>query len=161
MQMERFLDMRYEGQSYEIIVPFEGDFLEGFHRLHERTYGYRNRDKLVEIVNLRLRARGTPGKPVFGRREFVSEVIPEDAIEGTRSIIIDSRRMEARLYDRHNLLCGNRIAGPAIIVEYSSTIVVPPFAGGFVDGYGNLIFDIQCADRSAGNERQSDPSGGF
>ena len=88
-------------------------------------------------------------------------MIPDDAIEGTRSIIIDSKQMEVRLYNRHNLLCGNRIAGPAMIIEYSSTIVVPPFASGFVDGYGNLIFDIQCAERSAGDERQSDPSGGF
>ena len=63
--LERFLDMRYEGQSYEIIVPFEGDYLEGFHQLHEKTYGYRNQNKTVEIVNLRLRARGTPEKPVF------------------------------------------------------------------------------------------------
>jgi len=140
--LERFLDMRYEGQSYEIIVPFEGDFLEGFHQLHEKTYGYRNQNKTVEMVNLRLRARGTPEKPVFERTEFVSETVPDEALEGSRPVIFDSRPMQATLYNRDKLLCGNRIEGPAIITEYSSTIVIPPFARGFVDGYGNLIFDI-------------------
>jgi N-methylhydantoinase A len=140
--LERFLDMRYEGQSYEIIVPFEGDFLEGFHQLHEKTYGYRNQNKTVEMVNLRLRARGTPIKPVFERTDFVSETVSDDALEGSRTVIFDSKPMETMLYNRDKLVCGNKIAGPAIITEYSSTLVIPPFANGFVDGYGNLIFDI-------------------
>ena len=44
--------------------------------------------------------------------------------------------------DRERLLSGNRITGPAIVVEYSSTIVVPPFADARVDGYGNMIMEI-------------------
>jgi len=63
--LEEYLDMRYEGQSYEIIVPFDGDYIESFHRLHEKTYGYRNEDKSIEIVNVRFRARGIPEKPGF------------------------------------------------------------------------------------------------
>ncbi len=143
MKLEHYLDMRYEGQSYEIIVPFEGDFVEAFHSLHEQTYGYRNPGKTVEIVNVRLRARGMPVKPVFPRSEFTSETPSPEAVVGERQVIFDSRPVSATLYDRSKLTCGNRIEGPAIVLEYSSTIVVPPFAKGSVDGYGNLVLEIE------------------
>ena len=60
--IERYLDMRYQGQSFEIIVPFTDDYIQDFHMLHEKSYGYQNRDKTVEIVNIRVRARGLPEK---------------------------------------------------------------------------------------------------
>ncbi len=65
--LERYLDMRYEGQSYEIIVPFNGHYIEDFHGLHEKTYGYRSDGTIVEIVNIRLRARGTPDKHTISK----------------------------------------------------------------------------------------------
>ncbi|MCW8858139.1 MAG: hydantoinase/oxoprolinase family protein, partial [Deltaproteobacteria bacterium] len=63
VELERYLDMRYQGQSYEIMVPYGADFCEQFHQLHEKTYGYCNRNKDIEVVNVRLRALGKPEKP--------------------------------------------------------------------------------------------------
>ena len=140
--LERYLDMRYEGQSYEMIVPFTAGYIEDFHRLHEKTYGYRNQDKTVEIVNLRLRSRGAPVKPTYKKEEFVSAEPSPEALLGEREVIFDSTPVPAKLYSRDELACGNRIEGPAIIIEYSSTIVVPPFARGSVDEYGNILLEI-------------------
>ena len=47
------------------------------------------------------------------------------------------------------LLNGNRITGPAIFVEYSSTIVLPPSAEAVVDAYGNLIMEFTASDLSS------------
>jgi N-methylhydantoinase A len=142
VRLERYLDMRYEGQSYEIIVPFESNYINGFHGLHERTYGYRNEDKIVEIVNLRLRARGIPDKPRFHRAKEMKKQPPEKAFLGEREVVFDQRLSKTQILFRDNLLSGNRISGPAILVEYSSTIVIPPFAEAHVDEYGNVIMDI-------------------
>jgi len=141
--VERFLDMRYQGQSFEIIVPFSGDWIEEFSRLHKQNYGYRNDDKTVEIVNIRLRTKGMPTKPEFPEAgELVSEMDPE-ALLGTTETVFDSNKMETRILNREKLRPGNKVDGPAIIIEYSSTLVIPPFAKGEVDPYGNLIFDIE------------------
>lgn len=141
--VERFLDMRYQGQSFEIIVPFSGDWIEEFSKLHEQNYGYRNDDKTVEIVNIRLRTKGMPVKPEFPETGgFVSEMDSE-AFLGTTETVFDSTKMETRILDRDKLRPGNKVDGPAIIIEYSSTLVIPPFAKGEVDLYGNLIFDIE------------------
>ncbi len=142
LSLERYLDMRYQGQSYEIIVPFDGDYVEAFHRLHEKTYGYRNNEKKVEIVNIRLRARGIPEKPRFPRTEKGSPVPPDGAFIGERDVIFDRARIRTRIFDRAMLRPGNRISGPAIAVEYSSTIVIPPFASAEIDEYGNILMEI-------------------
>jgi N-methylhydantoinase A len=140
--MERYLDMRYQGQSYEIMVPFAGDFIETFHHQHERKYGYCNRDKDVEIVNIRLRARGFPEKPTFTRSQVYREQLPADAIMGVKAVHFDGQTLSTRVLFRDRLISGNRIEGPALLVEYSSTIVIPPFASGRVDGYGNMIITV-------------------
>ncbi|MGE4298085.1 MAG: hydantoinase/oxoprolinase family protein [Desulfovibrionaceae bacterium] len=146
--LERFLDMRYQGQSFEIITPWDGGpaFAEAFHALHDKTYGYRNEGKPVQIVNIRLRARGVPDKPGFVRRdEGGAEPAPQARL-GTRQVVFDGAAHETAIYDRAHLAPGNVVPGPAVITEYTSTLLVPPFASGRVDGYGNLILTIHETD---------------
>ena len=140
--LERYLDMRYQGQSYEIIVPFDGDYVERFHELHEKTYGYRNENKTIEIVNIRLRAKGMPGKPEFKKSSTSQEHPSADAILGEKKVVFDHQRMPTKIIARDKLKTGNRIEGPAVVVEYSSTLVVPPFASAQVDEYGNIVIKI-------------------
>jgi N-methylhydantoinase A len=140
--LERYLDMRYEGQSYEIIVPFDKDYVDSFHRLHEKTYGYRNEDKAIEIVNIRLRARGIPEKPRFKKARKIEKKISTEAFLGEEQVVFDHRLMQTKIIARDKLKNGNRIKGPAVVVEYSSTLVIPPFAKAHVDGYGNIVMEV-------------------
>ena len=142
IRLERYLDMRYEGQSYEIIVPFDEDYVERFHKLHEKTYGYRNEDKAIEIVNIRLRARGMPEKPTFKKATKMEKKLSAEAFLGEQEVVFDHRRMRTKIIARNKLKSGNRIQGPAVVVEYSSTLVIPPFAKAFVDEYGNIVMEI-------------------
>jgi N-methylhydantoinase A len=142
VRLERYLDMRYEGQSYEIIVPFKANYINGFHGLHEKTYGYKTDDKVVEIVNIRLRARGIPDKPKFQRAKKMRAEPPAKAFLGEREVVFDQKASKTQIIARDRLLRGNKIPGPAILVEYSSTIVIPPFAEAQVDEYGNIIMEV-------------------
>ena len=51
--VERSADMRYRGQSFELNVPWGGDF----HAAHEKMYGYHDAARAVEVVTLRVRAK--------------------------------------------------------------------------------------------------------
>ena len=141
--LEHYLDMRYVGQSYEIVVPFSENFIEKFHRLHEKNYGYSDESKRVEIVNIRLRAIGSPEKPVFEKVERAKSESIEDAIIGEKNVIFSGNYKVTKIVDRNKLLAGKVFEGPAIVVEYSSTIVIPPNCKATVDGFGNLIIDIE------------------
>jgi N-methylhydantoinase A len=54
------VDLRYDGQSFELTVPLEGDPVESFHRAHEERYGYADRGRSVELVAVRT-AEVVPG----------------------------------------------------------------------------------------------------
>ncbi|TYO99492.1 N-methylhydantoinase A [Geothermobacter ehrlichii] len=140
---QRFLDMRYRGQSFELMAPGTGDIREAFHRLHETTYGYANRDKAVEVVNLRLRSTGRPQRPSLPQIAAGGPTPPAEAFLGEKDVIFDGRSRGTILLQREKLLAGNRIPGPAIVIEYSSTIIVPPFAEAQVDRFGNLLLEIK------------------
>ena len=141
--LERYLDMRYVGQSYEIVVPFKENYIEQFHKLHERNYGYADKSKKVEIVNIRVRAVGSPEKPVFEKIPKAKSSNIQDAVIGEKQVIFDSVERKTKIVDRDKLLFGSVVEGPAIVVEYSSTIVLPPKCVGKIDEFGNLIIDVE------------------
>ncbi|WP_461829374.1 hydantoinase/oxoprolinase family protein, partial [Aquifex sp.] len=139
--LERFMDLRYKGQSYELIIPYSEDFRESFEREHERLYGYRHEGREIEIVNIRLRAVGLKEKPSLKELEFSEKLKPE-AILGEREVYIEGEWKKFKVIDREKLTYGNKIDFPAIVVEYSSTTLIPEGVVGEVDRYGNLILNL-------------------
>ncbi len=132
------LDLRYRGQSYELTVPLVADFIERFHKAHERRYGYANRGRDVELVNVRTTFLGRTAKPKFSKT--VKQRRGPEPLE-RQPCWIDRRRVRTDIYDRAILGHGHVIQGPAIIGEYSSTTLVPPGFRCTVDAYLNLVLE--------------------
>ncbi len=139
MILTRSLDMRYKGQSYEIITPFNENFTSAFHDLHAGLYGYCNRNKPTEIVNIRLRARAGAEKPQFCKAEKRSTQISAKARSGDKKVVFDGKEISTKIISREKLRPGNTIKGPALLTEYSATIIIPPGFSGQVDDYGNIL----------------------
>ena len=135
-----FVDARYRGQSYELTVPFSREFIGEFHKLHERRYGYSNPGKEVEVVNVRTTFLGKTGKPEFAKQ--AAKRRQPEAIDVCR-VWFDGKLVKSAVYDRELLAPGSMVRGPAIIGEYSSTTVVPPGFRCTVDGYSNLVLEVQ------------------
>ena len=138
---ERLLDMRYTGQSYELMVRWSGKKPRvDFEREYERLYGYKMEDRKVEIVNVRVRVIGTTEKPTF--KEFEKRDTLKDAFLFRRKVFFGQEWIDTPVYNREKLNHGTYLEGPAIIVEYSSTTVVPPGYKLEVDKYNNLIIEV-------------------
>ncbi|MBI5115135.1 hydantoinase/oxoprolinase family protein [Candidatus Poribacteria bacterium] len=142
--LERRLDARYVGQSYEVTIPAGGDFLSCFHSEHLRLYGHSNGAWPVEIVNVRLAAAGRVEKPQFSPVEETRDSFCS-AVVGKSRMVFGDLKVDAPIYDRSELHGGNRFRGPALVVEMSATTVVTPEFEAGVDSYGNIIMT-----RSAG-----------
>jgi N-methylhydantoinase A len=135
---ERRLDLRYAGQSYELSVPFRRDFRQLFHEQHEKAYGYAHPGRTLEIVNVRLRLTiQTPKPPARARR--MGNPDAARAKVKTKPVWFAGRFHSTRFYDRERLEAGANLVGPAVVVEYSSTTVVPPDYSCEVDKCLNLI----------------------
>jgi len=141
-KFEKFLDMRYQGQSFEILVPFTEKFVENFHNEHKKLYGYSAKNRKVEIVNIRLRAIGETEKPEIKSYEDMGKNPPVDSILMEKEVIFNKKPYKTKVYNRDKLETGNEIEGSSIIVEYSSTLVIPPFAKARIDKFKNIIVEI-------------------
>ncbi|RKU12743.1 5-oxoprolinase [Candidatus Poribacteria bacterium] len=141
LKIKRSLDMRYEGQSYELNVPYinvDTDFVRQFHTMHEQRFSYARPEAAVEVVTLRLSAIGETEKPAR-TVEPLADADPSNARISQNSVIFDGEVYPTVFYQRESLRPGNRIEGPAIITEFSATTVVPPNFFAVVDVSGNLI----------------------
>jgi N-methylhydantoinase A len=142
----RSADLRYRGQGYELRVDWGRDYLSRFHRLHAERYGYADASRPVEIVNLRLQAI------VKTRRQKRSPATlrtgdGKQAILKAQRVFENGRWRAGQLYKRELLRPGDRILGPAVIVEYSATTFVASGWSALVDGHANLVLSAKGRPR--------------
>jgi N-methylhydantoinase A len=151
MSFHRHLDLRYIGQSYELEIPVGNKDLENgdledieaaFFREHQRTYGFATMGEPIEIVNVKLTAKGIIERPRLKQIEFGDEN-PSMALKRMREVFFSEAGglVSTSVYDRYRLLQGDAICGPAIIEEIDSTTVIHPGYTGKVDGYGNILIE--------------------
>jgi N-methylhydantoinase A len=140
VKINRRVDARYAGQSWELSVPWTPDWPNTFHQLHEQRYGYANRGREVEAVTLRVRITGAsphaPERPSRVRRGSSAKAI----VAWRRVWFYGSPRL-TQVFDRSRLFPGNRLGGPAIISEYSATTAIPPGWSARVDRFENLLLE--------------------
>jgi len=135
-EIERTADLRYRGQSYELNVPWnDGDPAALFHREHEKIYGYANRDRAVEIVTIRVRARTTLERPKLVRSGTAKVQQPEQR----RIWIRGWKKVDAW---KRSGLSNRGKEGPALVLDYGSTTLVPPAWKFRVDPAGNLLVTL-------------------
>ena len=135
--------MRVVGQIGELEVALADDACElraAFHAAHQARWGYALPEARVEIVALRLEARGpTPVLPSLAGAE------PRDAGEALvarETAIFAGRAHGAAHLLRRRLDAGARVDGPALILEYSATTVLPPGAQAEVQPSGALLISV-------------------
>jgi N-methylhydantoinase A/oxoprolinase/acetone carboxylase beta subunit len=134
-ELLRSADIRYTGQSYELTVPWlDDDPAAPFHQEHQRVYGYSNPERAIEIVTIRVRARLAVEKP----RLISKRTPPRHAGEPLfRRIHSAGAWRDTPVYPRSRLT-KLALRGPALILDYGSTTLVPPGWRFSLDGFGSL-----------------------
>ena len=119
----------------------QSDFEAAFHQHHEQRYGYSDTGRPTEMVNVRLRVVAPTQKPTL-ESEPLTESDSAVAVLGDHQMVFDQQPLAATLIDRDRLHPGSTFIGPALVVEYSTTTVVPPGVRCHIDGHRNLIMEI-------------------
>ena len=139
--LEPALDQRYQGQSFELTIPFTPEFISRFHTQHQAAYGYANTDTSIEIVNLRLKATGTvPSPEICPHPETGSD--PAKAYLKTRPVVLTQGETPTPLYDGEHLQPGNMISGPALVIRPDTTILLQSNDQARVDPFLNLNITV-------------------
>jgi N-methylhydantoinase A len=139
-----YADCRYFRQDIQMSIPVELDALSGdrglaeikadFESRHDRQFGF-SLDAPLEIANLRVIGRGAVAGVDLSAQE-PGDADPGDAQIATEAVYFDDSFHDTPVYDRADLRPGNRLAGPAVVVEDDATVVVQPDHVAEVDRFG-------------------------
>jgi N-methylhydantoinase A len=145
------LDCRYVKQYHEVSVdvPREairrrdaGMVAQGLHREHNRLYGYslEHEKAAIEIINVRVQVVGSTDKPCHPEEDW-TDADPAPALKGRRAAYVpeDNAFCSVPIYDGHRLHFGQRIAGPAIIEQVTTAVVLTASFDAIVDRYGSFV----------------------
>lgn len=125
--LDATLDMRYQGQAYELPVSFTALYgpalRSAFDAAHHAAYGHAFPERAVEITAVRVRMRAQQEPP-----EFLADRQTQHNLVGG-------------MFERDDLLPGANFEGETVIAQGDATTYIPPGWNVRVDGFRNLVIE--------------------
>lgn len=154
VEVRRSLDLRYRGvdQAMTISEPTDSDWRAAFEAEHRRRYGYLHERRELEVVAARVEVAIKSETalsatwPIGGRTATPSS---------TTTAHFGGRAYETGVFWREQLRSGDRINGPAVVLESSSTTVIDPGWTGEVLSGGELLLQYSASPDEAVNQRDA------
>ncbi|MEC9101594.1 MAG: hydantoinase/oxoprolinase family protein [Pseudomonadota bacterium] len=145
---KRFADLRFKGQAYELIIPFQKPNLnqkelknlsKTFEEKHFTRYGHAFSGEFpIELVNLRLVGTKKTMTPELKHnlKTYKKEDNRREAYFGPAIGLVNSRVLSRGDLEK------NILEGPLIIEDYEGTVVVPPGCEAHLDSMGNIVIKL-------------------
>ena len=136
------IDIRYAGQAFEVpLFSPQGStiasLVERFDAEHLRLFTF-NLKVPQELVNIRVVALGKAAN-VQAERIAAGNGDPAAAKLRDHEVWMDGAARAAVIYDRGKLRAGDRVPGPAIVIEMDATTLIHLGHTGVVDDFGNIL----------------------
>lgn len=151
IHVDRQLDMRYCGQVHECSVSIGsmkvdsetiGQIRAMFDERHKQLFTYAEPESPVELVNIESTVYGVLDQPPPQTIEAGTGDV-ELAVKTRRNMIFghgqDIETVLAPVYDGTRLGAGDVVAGPAVIEEVTTSIVLPPDWSARLDATGVYV----------------------
>jgi 5-oxoprolinase (ATP-hydrolysing) len=155
----RRVHLRYEGTDAALVVEFGSrpEIVARFEAAHRQRYGFIVADKahILEAVSVE----------VIGKTESVADPViepralkPAPAAKARVAMHAAGTAHDTAVYDRADLQAGDKIAGPAIIVEPIGTNVIEPGWQAEMTSHGHLVLTrIVALQRTSAVGTKVDP----
>jgi len=146
-RLQRFGELRYVSQTHELAVPWpQGTTTREslaalaalFESEHERAFGHRGHDGIVELVNLHLVASGVSDQPRLPQTLSYQNRLAD--VRGERLAYFGGTAgwMMARTMTRHALGPAPQ-RGPILVGEFDTMVLVPPDFDATLDRQSNIV----------------------
>ena len=142
-----YLNLRYQGTDTAIMIPRPGD----------GDFAPDLQDRLFKGIRLRPDRPGTFWWTTCGSGRWAALPMsasfpslaprPRPGPRGQGRVYFDRGCMETGIYDLDELLAGQNLAGPAIIIHDTSTILVEPGCRASITAYGDVEITVGAEDR--------------
>ncbi len=151
--LSRYADAKYPAQIHELTIPVEAEgeltaadvkkMETTFHDLHERMFSYSVRQSSVDVFHWRVVARRKVDHPAI---PTLSKTRASEAVakKGTREVYfgdINSYR-KTDIFDGDALQYGMTVAGPAVVEQATTTVVVFQGQRLAVNEFGDFVLEL-------------------
>jgi len=147
------VEMRYADQFHEVEIDMPSErldtemlkaLLQTFHTRYEKMYTYSMNWRAAEFLTFRLKVTA-PRRPVQLASSARAAGTVETARRGTRACLFDggAKRVATPVYDWDRMEPGHKLAGPALVDDRTTTVLVPRGFACEVDPYRNLVLRAQ------------------
>ena len=135
--LSQSMNLRYKGQSYELSIPYADNFSELFHQAHAQNFGYSLPDTPLELVSIQCSITVRRKRQRLPRQGYVlgNEIHPITE----KYIYFAEKPEKVPVFSRSDMLPGQNISGPALVIDNYTTIMVPCSFELGVDGLYNII----------------------
>ncbi len=146
IRLRRRLDMRYQGQGYEVEVALSeadgfADLPALFRDTYAQTFSTSMLDEPLEIVTWKVEAVGPEAVLSDGFR-LEGSARAGEARKISRQAYFGDGYVDCPVYERGLLAPGAEVTGPAMIEERESTCVIGPGDVVRVDARRNLVAEL-------------------
>ncbi|MGR7994560.1 hydantoinase/oxoprolinase family protein [Xanthobacter sp. ZOL 2024] len=138
-----FANLRYLGQTAPLTLPVPdgenalAELEAAFHAEHRAVFGYDSPGEAIQFVSLKLVCHGVPETPRMP--DHVQRGAEKTAAQTARRAFFgDAGWIETPVMPRR-ALTARPIAGPLIIEEYDTTVVVLPGWDAAIDDWNNVV----------------------
>ncbi len=147
--LQRSASLRYQGQGFELSVPWNGQVdadstaqcIRQFHALHRQLYTFAQEDAPVEVITLGVTAVGTLSQPELPRLGKSGPL--KNALIGTQPVFFHEGLRHCPVYDRSKLGAGAQFDGPAILTQLDATTLVGLGEHVQIDDVGSMVITIE------------------
>ena len=148
--LQRSASLRYQGQGFELSVPWNGrvdaastaECIRQFHALHRQLYTFAQEDAPVELITLGVTAVGSLSQPELPRLGKSGAL--KDALIGTQPVFFPQGLRDCPVYDRSKLGAGVHFTGPAILTQLDATTLVGAGQRVQIDDVGSMVIEIDA-----------------
>ena len=137
---KRMLSMRYEGTEFAMLIEEKSaaSFEEGFAQAYKNHFGF-TLDLPVVVDEIQLQSRivteklGRPLLPKSRGRKLPLE---------TADLYFENGWRQTALYRLGDLESGDKLSGPAIIIDRTSTVIIEPGSKAKINEYGDIVINL-------------------
>ena len=149
-RFDLYADCRYHLQNIQIPCRFELEELTGedsaflrgrFEEAHRQRYNFELPDSPLEIATVRVVGRGTIKGVSLVESEDGASQDASGSILREEQVYFGGEWVETPVHDRGGLRPGDKVEGPAIVVQDDTTTVIEPGYRGDVDRFGNILIE--------------------
>jgi 5-oxoprolinase (ATP-hydrolysing) len=118
-------DLRYQGTESTLILsasPYHS-LADRFHEAHRVAFGFDQPERKIEVATIRCEATIASASKLDPEEQTAT---PESSASSITEAFVNGALRQVPLHLRDRIAAGTSIAGPAIVVDDNSTLVIEP-----------------------------------